>query len=172
MPRADFSCSGGSSWTSHRRRCGTLATNSMQDMEQRTCQTRRAAAWMAICLMAPGGLIATIWPAPRDCGRKFSLLPASCTEKCEEYFAFRSRCVICAGIRRPILLLLRHACTDCNRPDRSSGDQRLQSTAVPAFASSELAATMRCIIAINRFCSGLLNSATVSRCAARAAASI
>jgi hypothetical protein len=51
----------------------------------------------AFCLMAPGGLMATIWPAPRDCGRKSSPLTAPGTEKCEEYFAFWSRCVVRAA---------------------------------------------------------------------------
>ena len=94
------------------------------------------------------------------------------SKKCEEYFVIWARPATCAGIHFPPLPLLRHGAQIVIVRSDVPAIRLPQSRAAIAFASSELAATIRCIIAMNRFCSALLRSATVSRCAARAEASI
>jgi hypothetical protein len=113
--------------------------------------------------------IMTICPEPRDCGRKRALRADNGNrKKYEEYFVFGGPAPAAAFNTAAF----EARCTDCNRRDRKRPIRNPQSAADVAFGSPELAATMRCIIAMNRFCSALLRSATVSRCAARADASI
>jgi hypothetical protein len=117
---ADFSRSGGGSWTSHQTGCGTLATNSMtkagaKDMpdELKGCiDGCRSQLWRHS--------IASIQPAPRDCGQiRPPHLIIAC-QKCEVCFAMAPDFATCATMGLPDLPFLRHAAqfvVACSPPD-------------------------------------------------------
>jgi hypothetical protein len=132
-------------------RCGTLATNSMTNLEQRTCQITRLPQRRAHAHTASDNQSRSFGQVRKErlgnAGKSSSPLPRDPLEIAKHASQYAGR-IACTGTALPEAAVFEADCTECKR--RSSARAADQSGGV-AFACAERAATIFRIITIKRF---------------------